>query len=276
MTRKPSISDLQRRETLAFFGAPHLGADMVAVGLDADPTQAADPQPRRSPNWTVNFYFAGQGRIVDDHGEATIAPGTVVLRRADLDQEVRHEERPRYGKAYLSFSEAQARALLALGLLPERRTCWTAGDGDRLLRVHRDLLRGARRGTKPMGGPLWLDLVAWLVAAAPRRDAVDDALDLAARLLLEDRAREQDLHHLARRAGMAYHTFRRRFRERYGQGPASWRLHERMRQACHLLPTCSVQEVAEILGYTSPFTFSTQFRRSMGCSPREWLQRQRR
>lgn len=77
---------------------------------------------------------------------------------------------------------------------------------------------------------------------------------------------------LARVAGVSRALFARRFHERVGQPPMTFVTTWRMILAADLLlmPGATVAGVATAVGYTSPFTFSTAFKRHHGVSPRQY------
>ena len=274
MSKKHVVNDLSRRETAACFSDRPGSVEMMAFGVDADPSEPPASQVRVSPGYTVNCYFRGAGWLIDGTGRRRIGPGSVVLRVPGVAQEVVHDAAPRYAKAYISLSEAKGAALIALGLIDPAQACWRCDDLDRALAVHGRIMGECRRGPRPRGIGLWRRVVEWLEAVSPATP-LDDALAHAAARLAADVSGSLDLHRLAVDCGLPYNTFRRRFRERFEHAPAAWRLHERMRHAGALLADRRVGEVAEQLGYATPFAFSAQFRRSTGQSPRSWQRRLR-
>lgn len=111
----------------------------------------------------------------------------------------------------------------------------------------------------------------WLRAA--RDPIVGAALDL----MHDQPARPWTLASLARRAGMSRAGFSRRFVALVGEPPmaylTTWRLAlaaDRLRQ-----DDAPVFRVAAEVGYTSPFTFSTAFKRAYGTSPSAYRERGR-
>lgn len=81
---------------------------------------------------------------------------------------------------------------------------------------------------------------------------------------------------LAREAGMSRTAFAVTFKERAGLSPMEYLTRWRMMQAADRL-TSTRQSLAEIglaLGYESEKSFSTAFKRVMGCSPRQYGRRQ--
>jgi AraC family transcriptional regulator of arabinose operon len=77
---------------------------------------------------------------------------------------------------------------------------------------------------------------------------------------------------MARQAGMSERSFRMHFRIVSGQTPLEYRNAVRLRIAAEQLKTTGhqVQEIAEELGFSSPFHFSKAFRNRYGASPREF------
>lgn len=72
--------------------------------------------------------------------------------------------------------------------------------------------------------------------------------------------------------GLSAVHLRRRFRARHGHSPKAFHLRFLMERAASLLdePGVSVQRVAEVLEFPDAPTFSKQFHRFMGRSPRDW------
>ncbi len=85
-------------------------------------------------------------------------------------------------------------------------------------------------------------------------------------------SRRVDLKEYCRQNGWGYEKFRKSFVEKMGISPKHYLIQRRIDEACRLLRSNrhSVKEIAEILGYSSPFEFSAQFKRVTGVSPREF------
>ena len=78
-----------------------------------------------------------------------------------------------------------------------------------------------------------------------------------------------DISRMARQAGMTPRTFARRFREQIGTTPLQWLLLARVRRAQELLEQDkqSVDAIASAVGFHSPVTFRSRFRRIVGVPP---------
>ncbi|MCK1794639.1 AraC family transcriptional regulator [Streptomyces sp. XM4193] len=109
----------------------------------------------------------------------------------------------------------------------------------------------------------------WLHAGADR--AIGSALDL-----MHERAEHPwTVASLAQRVGLSRAGFSRRFVTAVGEPPMAYLTSWRLALAADLLrqEDLPVFRVASEVGYASPFTFSTAFKRHYGVSPLGWRQR---
>ncbi|MGF1450667.1 MAG: helix-turn-helix transcriptional regulator [Opitutales bacterium] len=79
-----------------------------------------------------------------------------------------------------------------------------------------------------------------------------------------------ELPELARRLGVSYARLRKRFTQAIGLSLARYRIRVRMQAAQRLLLDHDVQTTAAHLGYADAFSFSAQFKREVGKSPRDY------
>ena len=66
--------------------------------------------------------------------------------------------------------------------------------------------------------------------------------------------------------------FRREFKKHYGESPIEYIKRRRVEKACHLLRTelYSIADVATYSGFDATSYFSSEFKRYIGCSPKEY------
>ncbi len=104
---------------------------------------------------------------------------------------------------------------------------------------------------------------AWFAAHA------DPLVGRAVEALHETPERPWTVSALAREVGLSRAAFARRFHAAVGEPPMSYLAAWRLALAADLLadPEATVTAVARRVGYTSPFTFSTAFKRAYGHSP---------
>jgi AraC-like DNA-binding protein len=100
----------------------------------------------------------------------------------------------------------------------------------------------------------------------------DPVIGRALRLAQNDPARPWTVARLAAAVGVSRAAFARRFHDLVGEPPMTFLANWRMALAADLLrePGAVVGAVARQVGYSSPFTFSTAFKRTYGVAPRAY------
>lgn len=102
------------------------------------------------------------------------------------------------------------------------------------------------------------------------------AVQRAARHIEENLEAALSIDGLAREARMSASVFKRAFKAVTGTSPIDYVLQMRLARACHLLrdPEKNVTEAALEAGFNDSNYFARQFRRRLGCTPREWRARE--
>lgn len=117
-------------------------------------------------------------------------------------------------------------------------------------------------------------------AAVPAwyRAAADPTIGQAIRLMQNDPSRPWTVAAIAREVGVSRALLARRFHDLVGEPPMAYLTGWRMALAADLLlePEATVTSIAATVGYSSPFTFSTAFKRHHGRSPRFYRDERRR
>ncbi len=102
------------------------------------------------------------------------------------------------------------------------------------------------------------------------------AVQKTIRHIEEKHADAVELNVLAKKAGMSLSTFKRAFKAVTGTSPIDYLLQVRLARACHMLRDAdtTVTEAALAAGFGDGNYFARQFRARMGCTPREWREKQ--
>ncbi len=108
-----------------------------------------------------------------------------------------------------------------------------------------------------------------------RNMSTDENLEIvqqACIILQHDLDERQSIPELCKKLGVGYEKFRKLFKDIIGMSPAEYRIQSRMNAAKARLieSNHSVKHVALELGFTDTFTFSKQFKKSVGISPTEF------
>lgn len=128
---------------------------------------------------------------------------------------------------------------------------------------------------------LGVHLLGVLAHAASARGGpqrtLERKLERARRLIVERCDRPLDLPVLAKEVGLGYSHLRQAFARSGGPGARAIHTQARMRRACDLLANSdlSVKEIAERLGYSSAFHFSSSFKNEHTLPPSQWREARR-
>jgi AraC-like DNA-binding protein len=115
----------------------------------------------------------------------------------------------------------------------------------------------------------WADLVLQSVVAFSQKTDADPRLVRLWDAVSENLARPWTLEEMSRVAALSPEHVRRLSKSATGRSPRSQLTALRMQRATQLLgnPALSLGQIAEAVGYASPFAFSTAFKKTVGYSP---------
>jgi len=97
----------------------------------------------------------------------------------------------------------------------------------------------------------------------------------AMNLLIERCGQPFQIRNLARELGVCESHLRRAFKAHTGLSPKQYSADLRLRRVRGFLQSTSltIAQIADRMGYSSPFHLSSEFKKRYGCSPRAWRQR---
>jgi AraC family transcriptional regulator of arabinose operon len=115
---------------------------------------------------------------------------------------------------------------------------------------------------------LWCDLVNPNAKTRP----IDPRIRKAADYISEDPSRPISLDRLAARSALSRSRFSYLFRSQMGKTPQQLQEEHRIHMACQLLLLTArpIGQIAQDLGFSSPYYFSLRFKRATGKSPRAY------
>ncbi len=229
---------------------------------------------KRSRLFAVNLLVAGGGVYKHEAGCSTpLGPGSIYHHFPGTKAGITLSSRTPCSECYLLLDHGTYEGLKKLCIVPDKEVLTLDSPIPALGAFSR-----LRESCNLPGGRLTViaELIRFLNGLyqkplQPQEDRFwGGIVRKAAQELREHLADSLPLRELARRHHVSYPSFRRAFRRIMNVSPGEYRIRQRIDAACALLPDHPVKEVADLLGYCDPFTFSLQFKKFTGMPPSEF------
>jgi AraC-like DNA-binding protein len=248
----------------------------VDCGFMLKPDSHHAYRDRVVPHYVAVYVLRGAGAFTDAHGRShRVGPGCLIQHPPGETHSLVHDPDGQWAEFFFILPGDLYRTLVRLGSVGREPVVLRPGLDPALVTRCEELMEEVRRSLNhdaamsiARGHELLVAL--WRAHLHQREPQHADAIDEACRALASDLHRDLDLPSLARRLGLSYDRFRKLFRQRVGQSPGEYRIRRRIDRARTLIAEdrLSNKEVAYRLGYPDPFTFSKQFKRYVGVSPK--------
>ena len=249
------------------------GRCLIGCGTSTKQT-GWDGRAWRRDHYSAVLCLSGRATYSHDGGTWPVGPGDLFQRHPDQAHSLHIDCGP-WRECWVALGAAFWSPLVECGTISPasgprsvaQSELWAAS----VARATTEL-----RATNESSLPRFLPRLASLVTdalARPHRGSHTELIERACVRMGEDP--RLDLPALARAGGLSFERFRKLFRAQVGMSPGDYLIQRRIDLARTLLhdPSLSVSEVAEALGYPDAFSFSTQFRKRVGSSPRHWRSR---
>jgi AraC-like DNA-binding protein len=258
------------------------GTILLAGSLRNSPGIGADHM-RILGNYALVFLLSGSGLYRDARGrEIPLRSGHAI----HVFPELAHAYGPstpgaEWNEVYVVFEGPVFSTLRDCSLLsadqPVSKLPSTSQTYERLKRIFEQRHPGVERhATQAVGRFLALLFYISTHPDASTATAEDDTIRAAMGLLAAPHeGRWRSAHEVAARVGMAYETFRKRFRRSVGLPPARYQMQKKIERACASLyqGPSSLKQLAADLGFFDEFHFSKAFRQVMGQPPSTYRRR---
>ncbi len=240
-------------------------------------------QGRTLAEYQVLFIHKGAGEFESAHTKArAIAGGMAFVLFPGVWHRYRPDPAVGWTESWLEVRGPFLDRLRRAGVLDPRHPVYATPAALEIEQLFESAAVLAR--VKPPGFTVRLGLLAAEILAllrwsprsrraAPRR--IDALISESQALLAGDLEEKHSLEQIARKLGLGYSYFRRRFKAQTGLSPKQYRIEMRHHRAKNLLlnSELTVKEISEQLGYSSPFHLSQEFSRIAGVSPLKWRKR---
>jgi AraC-like DNA-binding protein len=226
---------------------------LLASGLDVVPTEAAAIFANKGKRGVVTFNGGGEISLISSRFGLEGEHASILLKMLPPIILIRDE------------AASEALRWSVQRMMDELRDPQPGGFLIVQHLAHMILLQGLRlHVAEEVASPT--SQVGWLFALADRQ------IGAAIGAIHADPAHRWTLQTLAAEAGMSRSTFALKFREKVGETPMDYLTRWRMLLASDRLIHSgdSISVISASLGYESESAFSTAFRKTMGCSPRQY------
>jgi AraC-like DNA-binding protein len=281
--RYPPVSDADRQ----------WGLYVTTVGSSwCEPRAPYPPAPHPAGyhfNWErgrilsefqVIYVTRGEGTLeTKSAGTRTVRAGQAFLLFPGEWHRYRPAPQEGWDEHWLGFAGACAERLLERGLISACRPVFNAGLASDLMAAFTrtiNLVKQESPGFQQSLAAVVLEILGRIHAAERTTEVGADELRKAVmetKLYLAERLDESiNLPALAGHFAVSYNTLRRAFKLHTGFSPHQYQLELRISKAKQLLAGTSltIKEIADQLGFESPYYFSRLFKRRIGLSPEVW------
>jgi AraC-like DNA-binding protein len=275
---------MKRSDRPATAAPPGAGATSSCVGFGAILAAGHVPHGRGVPGTTMRvlghyavvFLAGGSGRYrLRDREPVPCRPGDLLIVFPDIPHTYGPGGDESWHEYYLIFDGAVFDLWRMHGILSPDRPVLRPPRGAGTLREIRELVRGASRpGLLPADSlPLVCRLQELLARAARSTSSTPPVLPEWARRGVTALGAVPPASPVAaaRAAGLSYESFRKKFRDLFGESPRAWSNRRTIERARKLIyeERLGNKEIADRLGFCDEFHFSKRFRRVTGQTPSE-------
>lgn len=262
-----------------------LSAHMVSGGIQssafiAKPTLAGSYEHRRTDQYIGIYILRGSGVFTDHRGDIhAVQAGEFIQMPPMLPHGVVQNPDGLWIEVWMTLLPDFAHALENIGMIQYEKTVLKPGLQHDLITDFEHMLEEMKRVDAQSGQRATILAQTILMktysydAAATPRDASLDIVDELRQFLSQDLEKRVDLPQLAAQFPLSYERLRKIFKKQTGYSLADFRIRKRIELAQALLEhrQLPVKQVAQMLGYADPFTFSRQFRKFTGRAPSSYL-----
>jgi AraC-like DNA-binding protein len=255
-----------------------LGRIVVSGMINNSPGTSRHPM-RVFGSYALVYLLEGSGLYQDGNGYThAVRPGDVLILFPELPHSYGPNAGEYWNELYIVFDGPAFDLWRRVGLLdpaqPVRHLEPIADWFPRLQEVVLAVWYAAPVKRIVEFGRFLALLTELLTADVPRpvEPPVQQWLAYVCFLLEADLNADSNLMEVARRAGMSYEGFRKRFQKLTGFSPARYRTNRRMEVACSLLQHTSMtnRQVAESVGFPDEYYFYKRFKQIVGKTPRAY------
>lgn len=243
-----------------------------------------------------HYFDWMRGRVLDEFQLLLITKGSGTIETEATDSftitapivfllypGVWHRYRPSqdtgWHEHWIAFRGTFADELLRSGLISPEKPFHKTGHSETLLaqvQLIQDEVRAEAHGYRSIAAAALMQILALAITLPQRREEENQPMRKVIRracfLMRERSDRPLMPEELAAELNIGYTYFRRMFRKFTGISPNRYHAQLRLRRVKRLLrdTSNSIVEIADVLGFNSPYHLSNWFKKETGRSPQHW------
>lgn len=269
-TWKTSFRSIGNQETGCQLGFGFMHKDGVEV----------DEMKSHFPFYSAIYVIRGRGTYIDHRGtKSELKPGTVFQRIPGREHSTILDPRSRWAECFIDFGTSIYQNFLEKMNIVDPDTPVITTGVDRSIEEYIHSMMSEIEVCEEQQLPdLLLKSLEFLRILLKRgyvrkRERQSKSLiEESCRDFTRDYSQRVDLTEYCSSRGIGYESFRKQFKRMTGLPPGRYIIRRRVDMACHILLTTDdpIFQIAEELGYKSPYEFSSQFKDLTGISPRDY------
>lgn len=250
---------------------------MFGAGIIDKSGKRIDQTDLLTDHYTLVYLLNGNAEYIDHAGKKySLKAGDYFQRIPGHKHTTLIAAKSSYKEFYVTISLKCFEACREIGFIPLKPPVGTLGPSLEMVSIFLLLRKHFQKSSEEDIPKLAMEcqnfIFNFFIAVRNRKfgSYYSELISKACKCLAEDSETPFDLEKFCRQNGCSYHSFRRKFKDCIGLSPAKYRIQRRLDTAYSLLKQeqLSISEISWKLGYSSPFEFSSQFKKYFGKSPR--------
>jgi AraC-like DNA-binding protein len=228
------------------------------------------------PHYALVYILKGKGVYIDEESgrEYKLEAGNYFQRFPGKRHSNMIDPESEWTECFLDIGKKIYSALRSARAIPDSPVGWIDINQPLIERYQRavDKLKNAEEDELPQTLAYLISLAMDTLGLARKNKEGADAetiIEKACNFLSSNLGERIEIKAFCKENGCGYEKFRKLFFERMGISPGKYRIRRRIDIACQMLNASpqNIETISAELGYSSPYDFSSQFKKYMGVSP---------
>ncbi|NRA38542.1 MAG: helix-turn-helix domain-containing protein [Planctomycetes bacterium] len=255
------------------------GMERLGCGVMDKSGMLRDFNDFRAPYFTIVHVLRGHGQLhVHGNRSYELSAGDCFMRLPGVEHSNEVAPDSEWLEVFFDLGPLLFSGLAKAGIIRSDPIVWQHGyDGTIIETCHQlgEALQTSSESDMPQLALRFQAVCVNLQSSMVADDQDTDSIEQACHLLSDASYHRDTLRDWCAQRSYDYERFRKDFKKRLGLSPGQYRIRRRIDHACALLQNSqlSIADIANELGYPSPYEFSAQFKRRMGMTASQFRNR---